>query len=120
MTAGGAPDGAGRGPARLPPLGRVAPPTSSDMPATPRPVAFICHGPSCGERGGEALLAALAARQQAEPGRARVLLCSTSCMDHCATGPNVMIGHEDGVQGGLLPENAEAIWEFLAGEQPSD
>ncbi len=67
-----------------------------------RGVVFICQGPSCSERGGEALL-----RQgrltMAPSGPDRSFqLCGCTCLDSCATGPNVLVTSESGLQTGVL------------------
>ncbi len=133
--------------ARLPPRGKVAPgqlglggaaregdpaadqaaadPGSSAAGAAPgatteRTLVFVCHGPSCSERGSPALFDALrvALDRRSTSGRAR--LCRTSCLDSCATGPNVVLGQAGRIQTGLLPARAEELAGMLEQSTPGD
>jgi|SRR5262245_24620078 len=77
-------------------------------------VVYVCHGPSCSERGGLALCEALRALLAAS-GDAALRVCETTCLDHCATGPNVLIGQGRRVQTGVLPSDAGALLDLLTG-----
>ncbi len=80
-----------------------------------RTVVFVCHGPSCGERGGADLCRQLRDLLNESSARRAVRVCETTCMDNCATGPNVLTGHEGLIQTGLRPEDLPQLVALLAG-----
>lgn len=72
----------------------------------PEPVfLFVCQGPGCGERGGQALLERMRRHLASSPARHHVRVCAASCMDSCATGPNILRAGGD-VHTGCRPEEA--------------
>jgi len=71
-----------------------------------RTLVFVCQGPSCGERGGHALLERLREWIGSSEARLHLRTCASSCLDHCATGPNVAVQSERGVRTGLVDERA--------------
>lgn len=100
--------------------GRHAPPDApSDARRTPAPRArtliFVCHGPSCTERGSPRTCRLLRERVEASPARNAVRVCETTCLDSCATGPNVVLGHDAGLHTGVAPEQAERFLDVLLG-----
>jgi NADH:ubiquinone oxidoreductase subunit E len=97
--------------ARLPPLTRVGAASES---SARRLLLLVCHGPSCSERGGPELLA----RLEAQAGDAPVRLCRTTCLDHCATGPNVVLCDTQLIQTGMLPERAGELLRLLRPGEP--
>ena len=99
--------------ARLPPMMRVAP-GDSDAGASgdDRTVVFVCHGPSCSERGATTLCAEL---RRLVTSRDDVRVCETSCLDHCAMGPNVVLGSSTAIQHGVAPERAEDFVRLVTG-----
>ena len=70
----------------------------SDAP-TPehRLLVFVCEGPSCTERGADQTFAEMQAHLAAGDGALRrsVRLCRTTCLDSCATGPNLVRADDD-------------------------
>jgi (2Fe-2S) ferredoxin len=100
--------------ARLPPMMRVAPGESEPEPAQDeRTVVFVCHGPSCSERGSVTLCAEL---RRLVASRDDVRICETSCLDHCAMGPNVVLGASTAIQHGVGPDRAEDFVRLVTGE----
>ncbi|HZL99975.1 MAG TPA: (2Fe-2S) ferredoxin domain-containing protein, partial [Planctomycetota bacterium] len=84
------------GPPKLPP-GRSPQPQGAELPTVgARTLIFVCHGPSCSERGSPEVCRLLRERVAALPAEARRALrvCETTCLDSCATGPNVVLGHD--------------------------
>jgi NADH:ubiquinone oxidoreductase subunit E len=75
---------------------------SASAPAV-RSVVFVCHGPSCSERGSPALCRQLRELLNESSARRAVRVCETTCLDHCATGPNALLSHEGAIQAGLAP-----------------
>ena len=94
--------------ARLPPMQRVR---GGHENAPRRALVLVCQGPSCSERGSPELFA----RLSEVPGAARLLLCKTSCLDHCATGPNVVVTDELRIQTGVRPSQADELARLLLG-----
>jgi NADH:ubiquinone oxidoreductase subunit E len=84
-----------------------------------RTLVFVCHGPSCSERGSAETCRRLRETLLGGPNSHGVRVCETSCLDHCATGPNVVIGHSGRLISGQLPEEASRLAEFLAGGRQS-
>ncbi len=100
--------------------GRRAPAPTPDAaaarPAPARPtLLFVCHGPSCSERGSLQTFALLKASIEGSPARRSLLLCQTSCLDHCATGPNVLVGGAERIVSGVLPGQEGLLLDFAAG-----
>lgn len=99
--------------ARLPPMLRVTPEGSEpETTADAQTLVFICHGPSCSERGSVTLCADL--RRLASV-RGDVRICETSCLDHCAMGPNVVLGSSVAIQHGVAPDRAESLLRLVTG-----
>jgi (2Fe-2S) ferredoxin len=80
-----------------------------------RSIVFACHGPSCTERGSPELVRRLRERLNESSARRAVRVCETSCLDHCATGPNVLIAREGGIQAGMCVAKLEALLAMLEG-----
>jgi len=107
----------GGGPPRLPP-GRSPQPQRPELTTVgSRTLIFVCHGPSCSERGSQEMCRTLRDRIAAAPPSMRRLLrvCETTCLDSCATGPNVVLGHDSRLRTGLLPGDVERFLDFVAG-----
>lgn len=85
-----------------------------------RTLIFVCHGPSCSERGSPETCRRLRAALAASPARLAVRVCETTCLDNCATGPNVVLGHEGQIRSGVLPERTDALLGFLLGDAAAD
>ncbi|MCB9897493.1 MAG: (2Fe-2S) ferredoxin domain-containing protein [Planctomycetes bacterium] len=83
--------------------------TPSDDPT--RVVFFVCQGPGCGERGGARLVEQMRGIVASSPARRHVRVCTTSCMDSCATGPNVMRTGDGGLHTGVDAAQARALVE---------
>ncbi len=97
--------------------------SASRQPAAPAPavraIVFVCHGPSCSERGSPALCKRLRERLNESSARRAVRVCETSCLDHCATGPNALLSHEGAIQAGLAVEGLDDLITLLmAGGTP--
>lgn len=88
------------------------PKPQAQSPDAERRIVFVCQGPSCGERGGQQLLEQLKARLA---GRADGALraCGSTCLDSCATGPNVMVTGARAVRTGVQGEQLEHLLEDL-------
>ena len=87
-------------------------------PATgPRTLVFVCHGPSCSERGSPEVCRVLRERLAAAPAAVRRALrvCETTCLDSCATGPNVVLGSDQRLRTGLTLAEVERFLEFVVG-----
>ncbi|MHC5209547.1 MAG: (2Fe-2S) ferredoxin domain-containing protein [Planctomycetota bacterium] len=80
-----------------------------------RTLLFVCHGPSCSERGSAETCRILRERVADSPARTAVRVCETTCLDSCATGPNVVIGHDAGLHTGITTEAAERFLDTLLG-----
>jgi NADH:ubiquinone oxidoreductase subunit E len=80
-----------------------------------RTLIFVCHGPSCTERGSPETCRLLAERVAASPARGVVRVCETTCLDSCATGPNVVLGHDAGLHTGITPAASERFLDTLLG-----
>jgi NADH:ubiquinone oxidoreductase subunit E len=80
-----------------------------------RTLLFVCHGPSCTERGSPETCRLLRERVANSPAREAVRVCETTCLDSCATGPNVVIGHDAGLHTGITAEAAEGFLDTLLG-----
>lgn len=101
----------GRRTARLPPMQRVA---GGHEAVTRRGLVMVCHGPSCTERGSVELFERLGAL----PDASRLLLCKTTCLDHCATGPNIVITDEERIQTGVQPGQVDELARLLLPNPP--
>ncbi len=68
-----------------------------------RLLVFVCQGPSCTERGADATFAAMHQHLLAGDGTLRrsVRLCRTTCLDSCATGPNLVRADDRGLLTGI-------------------
>jgi (2Fe-2S) ferredoxin len=80
-----------------------------------RSVVFVCHGPSCTERGSPDLCRQLRAKLNESSARRAVRVCETTCLDHCATGPNMLISQEGAIQTGLAAERLDDLVALLTG-----
>ena len=80
-----------------------------------RTLIFVCHGPSCSERGSPETCRRLREAIAASPARRALRVCETGCLDNCATGPNVLVSHERLIRTGVLPAETAALLEFLIG-----
>lgn len=80
-----------------------------------RTIVFVCHGPSCSERGSPENCRQLRERIAQSPARRAVRVCETTCLDNCATGPNVIIGHEGQIRTGVIGAELDNLFEFLVG-----
>ena len=78
-------------------------------------MVFVCHGPSCSERGSPQLMQQLRMMVEGSEARRTVRVCETSCLDNCATGPNVVVSDEGSIQTGVAPEKADALYRMLTG-----
>lgn len=119
MSSGGAPGtpGSPSGPPKLPP-GRSPQPQRPEPPvAGGRTLIFVCHGPSCSERGSPEVCRVLRERLAAAPAAVRRALrvCETTCLDSCATGPNVVLGNDQRLRTGLTLAEVERFLEFVVG-----
>jgi (2Fe-2S) ferredoxin len=85
------------------------------VPEAPRTLVFVCHGPSCGERGGAELCRQLREQLADSPARRSVRVCEAGCMDNCATGPNVLIASESQLRTGQVPTAIPALVAELVG-----
>ena len=74
-----------------------------------RTLLFVCHGPSCSERGSPETCRRLREAIAASPARRAVRVCETTCLDNCATGPNVVVGHEGQIRSGVKGAEVEAL-----------
>ena len=70
---------------------------------------FVCHGPSCSERGSPETRRGL----HAALGQA-FRVCTTSCLDSCATGPNVVVQGEPRVHTGVVGEAVGPLAQALS------
>ena len=82
-----------------------------------RTLVFVCHGPSCSERGSPEVCRLLRERLAAAPPAVRRALrvCETTCLDSCATGPNVVLGNDQRLRTGLTLAEVERFLEFVVG-----
>lgn len=80
-----------------------------------RTLIFVCHGPSCTERGSPETARRLGQRIADSPARGVVRVCETTCLDSCATGPNIVLGHDAGLHTGITPQGCEAFLDTLLG-----
>jgi len=82
-----------------------------------RTLIFVCHGPSCSERGSPEVCRVLRERIAAAPAAMRrsLRVCETTCLDSCATGPNVVLGHDQRLRTGLVLAEVERFLEFVTG-----
>ena len=102
---------------KLPP-GRSLQPQRPELPSLgSRTLIFVCHGPSCSERGSPAVCRLLRERIAGAPLEVQRLLrvCETTCLDSCATGPNVVLGHDGRLRTGLMPADVERFLDFVVG-----
>jgi (2Fe-2S) ferredoxin len=114
---GGAGAGRPAGPPKLPP-GRSPQPQRPELSSVgSRTLIFVCHGPSCSERGSHEVCRVLRERVAAATPTVRRLLrvCETTCLDSCATGPNVVLGHDQRLRTGLVLADVERFLEFVVG-----
>jgi (2Fe-2S) ferredoxin len=51
----------------------------------------------------------------ASPAWRAVRVVETGCLDNCATGPNVLLGHEGQIRSGMVPGEVEGLVQVLAG-----
>lgn len=105
------------GPPRLP-SGRSPQPQRPELPTLgARTLIFVCHGPSCSERGSREVCRVLRERIAAAPPAVRrsLRVCETTCLDSCATGPNVVLGHDQRLRTGLTLAEVERFLEFVTG-----
>lgn len=82
----------------------------------PRTLLFVCHGPSCSERGSPETFRRLREAIAASPARRALRVCETTCLDNCATGPNIAIGHEGQIRSGVVCGQVDALLEVLIGD----
>ena len=113
------PSGPGKtsGPPRLP-SGRSPQPQRPEQSSVgARTLIFVCHGPSCSERGSPEVCRVLRERIAAAPAAMRrsLRVCETTCLDSCATGPNVVLGHDQRLRTGLVLAEVERFLEFVTG-----
>lgn len=47
--------------------------------------------------------------------RRLVRVCTTSCLDSCATGPNVVLGHDQRLRTGLVLGEVGSFLDFVVG-----
>ena len=80
-----------------------------------RTLIFVCHGPSCSERGSPDTCRRLREAIAASPSRRTFRVCETGCLDNCATGPNVLVSHERLIRTGVVPAQAGSLLDFLLG-----
>ena len=80
-----------------------------------RTLIFVCHGPSCSERGSPETCRRLREAIAASPARRALRVCETGCLDNCATGPNVLVSHERLIRTGVLPAETAGLLELLLG-----
>jgi (2Fe-2S) ferredoxin len=100
------------------PAGRSLPPQRAELPSLgTRTLIFMCHGPSCSERGSPEVCRLLRERIATAPPHVQRMLrvCETTCLDSCATGPNVVIGHDGRLRTGLMPADIERFLDFVVG-----
>ena len=87
-------------------------------PVEPRTLVLVCHGPSCSERGSPETCRLLREAVAAGPARRSVRVSETGCLDSCATGPNVLVASEGGVQTGVMPGKVGQLLALLTGRAP--
>lgn len=80
-----------------------------------RTVVFVCHGPSCTERGNPESCLKMRERVAQSAARLDVRVCETTCLDNCATGPNMIVSHEDHIRSGVMGAELDALMDFLVG-----
>jgi len=113
----GSPSGSSGGPPKLPP-GRSPQPQRPELSTVgARTLIFVCHGPSCSERGSREVCRVLRERVAAAPPAVRRALrvCESTCLDSCATGPNVVLGADQRLRTGLTLAEVERFLEFVVG-----
>ena len=88
---------------------------SGAPPPPDRTLVFVCHGPSCSERGSPESCRLLRGALAASPARSAVRVVETGCLDNCATGPNVLLAHEGQIRSGVLPAEVGGLVELLVG-----
>ncbi|MGQ0553924.1 MAG: (2Fe-2S) ferredoxin domain-containing protein [Planctomycetota bacterium] len=76
---------------------------------------FVCHGPSCSERGSPAVCVRLREVVAASSARRTLRICETGCLDHCATGPNVVLGETRRLVTGVAAPDVPAFLRLLIG-----
>ncbi|HTE04704.1 MAG TPA: (2Fe-2S) ferredoxin domain-containing protein [Planctomycetota bacterium] len=79
-----------------------------------RTIVFACHGPSCTERGSPEFTRRFRELLNDSSARRTVRVCETSCLDHCATGPNLLVSHEGAIQAGVCVDKLEGLLAILA------
>lgn len=89
--------------------------TPAIEPTNGRTLVFVCHGPSCSERGSPENYRKLKERIAESPARRTVRVCETTCLDNCATGPNVAISHEAHIRSGVRGAELDILLDFLVG-----
>jgi NADH:ubiquinone oxidoreductase subunit E len=93
----------------------VSIPARRPEPPRVRTLLFVCHGPSCTERGSPETCRLLREGVAASPAQGVLHVCETTCLDSCATGPNLAIGHDAGLHTGVTAERAERFLDALLG-----
>lgn len=88
---------------------------SGATPPPERTLVFMCHGPSCSERGSPEACRKLREALAASPARRAVRVVETGCLDNCATGPNVLLAHEGQIRSGVVPAEVDGLVQLLAG-----
>jgi len=94
--------------------GTVGPAAVPEDPLSARALVLVCHGPSCTERGSPETLARLRAGLAHSPARRHVQVCTTTCLDNCATGPNVLVTREGAITTGMLPSACDQLVSAIA------
>jgi (2Fe-2S) ferredoxin len=89
----------------------------------PRPkILFVCTGPRCnnperGEERGEVIRAELKDLNKSLGRKPTVRICSTSCLDLCDFGPNMIVYPEGRVYSHLTREQAKAVYHGEMGDE---
>jgi (2Fe-2S) ferredoxin len=90
----------------------------------PRPkLFFVCTGPRCnnpdrGEERGEIIRQELKDLNKALGRKPTARICTTSCLDLCDFGPNMVVHPEDRVYSHLTREKARAVYDGEIGDGP--
>lgn len=90
------------------------PASAGDDPLAARTLVLVCHGPSCTERGSPETLVRLREGLAASPARRHVQVCTTTCLDNCATGPNVLVSREGAINTGVQADRCGDLVDALA------
>lgn len=90
----------------------------------PRPkIFFVCTGPRCnnpdrGEERGESIRDELKGLNKALGRKPAARICSTSCLDLCDFGPNMIVFPDNRVYSHLTREKAHAVYDGEMGDTP--